>query len=100
MIHVIATIELHEGRRDDFLAEFHALVPHVLADLYGVDLGVVGVLGHAEVAGDHNGSPSHVSGWTSISPLSAMTWPVIRRSSVVLPVPLGPMTAVTLPRGI
>jgi quinol monooxygenase YgiN len=32
MIHVIATIELHEGRRDDFLAEFHALVPHVLAE--------------------------------------------------------------------
>jgi quinol monooxygenase YgiN len=32
MIHVIATIELREGRRDDFLAEFHRLVPLVLAE--------------------------------------------------------------------
>ena len=29
MIHVIATIELADGRRDDFLREFHALVPSV-----------------------------------------------------------------------
>jgi quinol monooxygenase YgiN len=29
MIHVIATIELHEGKRDAFLAEFHKLVPLV-----------------------------------------------------------------------
>lgn len=32
MIHVIATIELHEGRRDAFLEEFRALVPHVRAE--------------------------------------------------------------------
>ena len=29
MIHVIATIELHEGKRDAFLAEFRKLVPLV-----------------------------------------------------------------------
>ena len=27
MIHVIVTVELHEGRRDDFLEEFHKVVP-------------------------------------------------------------------------
>ncbi len=32
MIYVIATIELHPGRRDDFLAEFHKLVPLVLQE--------------------------------------------------------------------
>ena len=32
MIHVIATIELAEGRRDDFLIEFHKLVPQVHAE--------------------------------------------------------------------
>ena len=37
---------------------------------------------------------------TSMVPLSASTCPVISRSSVVFPVPLGPMTAVILPRGI
>jgi quinol monooxygenase YgiN len=32
MIHVIATIELVEGHRDDFLREFHALMPKVHAE--------------------------------------------------------------------
>ena len=32
MIHVIATIELHPNRRDDFLAEFRKIVPLVLAE--------------------------------------------------------------------
>ncbi len=32
MIHVIATIRLAPGTRDAFLAEFHKLVPHVLAE--------------------------------------------------------------------
>lgn len=32
MIHVIATIELREGTRDEFLREFHALMPHVHAE--------------------------------------------------------------------
>lgn len=32
MIHVIATIQLQPGTRSAFLAEFHALVPSVLAE--------------------------------------------------------------------
>lgn len=32
MIHVLATIEIHPGRRDDFLREVKALVPQVLAE--------------------------------------------------------------------
>ena len=32
MIHVIATIDLHAGQRAAFLEEFHALMPHVLAE--------------------------------------------------------------------
>ena len=39
MIHVIATIELNEGRRDAFLAEFHKLVPFVLAEDGCLDYG-------------------------------------------------------------
>jgi quinol monooxygenase YgiN len=32
MIHVIATVELREGRRDAFLSEFRKVVPNVLAE--------------------------------------------------------------------
>ena len=32
MIHVIATIEIVEGKRADYLAAFHELVPLVLAE--------------------------------------------------------------------
>ena len=32
MIHVIAQIDVHPGRRDDFLTEFHRLVPAVHAE--------------------------------------------------------------------
>ena len=32
MIHVIVTVELHERRRDDFLEEFHKVVPLVLEE--------------------------------------------------------------------
>ena len=39
MIHVIATIELKPGTRDDFLAEFHRLVPLVLAEVGCLDYG-------------------------------------------------------------
>lgn len=39
MIHVIATIELQPGRRDAFLAEFHRLVPEVLAEPGCIDYG-------------------------------------------------------------
>ena len=39
MIHVIATIELVPGKRDDFLTEFHKIVPHVLAEEGCLDYG-------------------------------------------------------------
>ncbi len=39
MIHVIATIELVPGKRDAFLAEFHKLVPKVLAEKGCIDYG-------------------------------------------------------------
>jgi quinol monooxygenase YgiN len=39
MIHVIATIELHPGRRDDYLAEFRKLVPHVRAEEGCIEYG-------------------------------------------------------------
>lgn len=32
MIHVVAQISIRPGRRDDFLAEFHQIVPLVLAE--------------------------------------------------------------------
>ncbi len=39
MISVIATIEVAEGRRDDFLARFRQLVPKVLAEQGCVEYG-------------------------------------------------------------
>jgi quinol monooxygenase YgiN len=39
MIHVIATIELHEGQREAFLGEFRKLVPLVLAEDGCLDYG-------------------------------------------------------------
>jgi quinol monooxygenase YgiN len=39
MIHVIATIELHPGRRDAFLAEFRRVVPDVLAEPGCIEYG-------------------------------------------------------------
>ncbi len=32
MIHVLATIEIGDGKREEFLRHFHALVPKVLAE--------------------------------------------------------------------
>jgi len=39
MIHVIATIEIADGRRDDFLSEFHRIVPLVLKEEGCLDYG-------------------------------------------------------------
>jgi quinol monooxygenase YgiN len=39
MIHVIATIELAEGKRQAFLDEFHKLVPHVKAEAGCLEYG-------------------------------------------------------------
>lgn len=39
MIHVIATIELAEGQRDAFLAEFHRIVPLVHKEMGCLEYG-------------------------------------------------------------
>ena len=39
MIHVIATIEVNDGKRDAFLSEFHAHVDNVLAEDGGLAYG-------------------------------------------------------------
>lgn len=39
MLHVIATIELHPGRRQEFLNEFHLVVPHVLDEEGCIEYG-------------------------------------------------------------
>ena len=39
MIFVIATIELADGRRDDFLAEFRQIVPQVRAETGCIEYG-------------------------------------------------------------
>lgn len=49
MIHVIATVELHPGKRDAFLAEFAKVVPDVHAEVgcieYGAAIDVASGLG-------------------------------------------------------
>lgn len=39
MIHVIASIEVHEGKKADFLAEFHRLMPSVHAENGCIEYG-------------------------------------------------------------
>ncbi|MFN0040030.1 MAG: putative quinol monooxygenase [Burkholderiales bacterium] len=39
MIHVIATVELHPGKRDAFLAEFRKLIPDVKAEAGCIEYG-------------------------------------------------------------
>lgn len=39
MIHVIATIELHDGARSDFLKAFHANIPAVLEENGCIEYG-------------------------------------------------------------
>ncbi len=39
MIHVIATVDLHPGKRAEFLQEFHQLVPQVVAEQGCLDYG-------------------------------------------------------------
>jgi quinol monooxygenase YgiN len=39
MIHVLATIEIAEGKRDAFLAEFHQLVPLVRGEAGCIEYG-------------------------------------------------------------
>jgi quinol monooxygenase YgiN len=39
MVHVIATVELHPGTRDKFLAEFRKLIPDVKAEVGCIEYG-------------------------------------------------------------
>ena len=39
MIHVIATIELHPGKRNEFLTAFHKVVPAVVAEEGCIEYG-------------------------------------------------------------
>ncbi len=39
MIHVIATVDVAEGKRIDFLKEFHKVVPHVRAEKGCIEYG-------------------------------------------------------------
>mgnify|MGYP001396358172 FL=1 len=39
MIHVIATVDLHPGKRDAFLAEFRKLIPDVKAEAGCIEYG-------------------------------------------------------------
>jgi quinol monooxygenase YgiN len=39
MIHVVATIELHDGKRDAFLAEFRKIIPLVRAEAGCLEYG-------------------------------------------------------------
>jgi len=39
MLHVIATVEVHPGKRADFLKEFHALMPKVHAEKGCIEYG-------------------------------------------------------------
>ena len=39
MIHVIATIEVADGKREDFLTEFRKVVPHVVAEAGCLEYG-------------------------------------------------------------
>ena len=39
MIHVIATIQVADGRRNDFLAEFHRIIPDVREEVGCIDYG-------------------------------------------------------------
>lgn len=73
MIHVLATIELQPGVREQFLAEFHRLVPLVLAEQGCVEYGPA-----IEIATSIPGTPPPrenvvmvVEKWSSVEALEA-----------------------------
>ncbi len=73
MIHVIAAIEVAEGRRADFLAEFHRVVPLVRAEdgclEYGPTIDVETNI--AAQAGVRDNVVTVVEKWESIEALEA-----------------------------
>jgi len=73
MIRVLATIELAEGRRDDFLAQFGKIVPLVLAEEgcleYGPMVDVPTSIGAQAVVREN--TATIVEKWESIEALEA-----------------------------
>jgi quinol monooxygenase YgiN len=73
MIHVIATVELAEGRRQAFLEEFHRLVPLVRAEdgciEYGPAVDVASGLATQSPPRDH--VVTMVEKWASLDALKA-----------------------------
>jgi quinol monooxygenase YgiN len=73
MIHVIATIELNPGTREAFLAEFHKLIPQVLAEQgcieYGPTIDVPTGLAAQQPIRDH--VVTIVEEWESLDHLKA-----------------------------
>ena len=71
MIHVIVTVELHEGRRDDFLEEFQRVVPQVLEEAgciaYGPAIDAETDIDAQVTAGDN--VLTIVEGWESLGHL-------------------------------
>ena len=89
MIHVIATIELAEGKREAFLAEFHKIVPLVRAEAgclaYGPTVDVAGT-GLAAQGPPRDNVVTVVEQWESLDALRAHlqaphTWRRIGRGS-------------------
>ena len=73
MIHVIAAIEIAEGRRNDFLVEFHKVVPLVRAEQGCLEYGPT-VDVHADIAAQPALRPNVVTvveKWESLEALKA-----------------------------
>ena len=75
MVHVIASIEVARGKRDDFLKEFHRLVPLVRAETgcieYGPTVDVASGIGaQAAVRED---VVTIVEKWSDLDALKAMS---------------------------
>lgn len=73
MIHVLATISLHAGKRDAFLAEFHKLMPQVHAEQgcleYGPTIDVASGIAIQNLLGPD--SVMIVEKWESLEALKA-----------------------------
>jgi quinol monooxygenase YgiN len=73
MIHVIATIRIASGRRDDFLKEFHRLVPLVHAEAGCIEYGPAidleaGIAGQPAPRGD---VVTAIEKWNDVGALAA-----------------------------
>jgi len=73
MIHVIATITVADGQRDAFLAEFHRVVPPVLAEAGCIEYGpTVDVSSGLALQGPLRGNVAViVEKWASLEALKA-----------------------------